>query len=64
MSDPKLCKDCRHAKIGTFVSCKHPINMTADFVVGGMRSLHTPGFLRQTEGYCGEQAEWFEAREA
>jgi hypothetical protein len=55
-----LCKNCQHAKIGTFTRCLHPKNMRVNLVEGGTSTIQTPMFLRDHADLCGPEGSWFE----
>ena len=57
---PVLCRDCRHARVGTFIRCWHPNNVRADLVAGGMRPVQTAEWLREHD--CGFEANWFQGK--
>ena len=56
--EPRLCKDCMWAKVGTFVDCLHTSNLKADLVVGGTQARNSARFMRE-EGPCGVHAVYF-----
>lgn len=53
MSEVRLCKDCRFAKVGTVVRCHHPNNMVQNLVTGGEQDDLTPQTLRTFTTACG-----------
>ena len=59
--EPRLCKDCKWAKVGTFVDCCNPVNMKPDLVVGGMVPRNSARYIRE-DGPCGVVGFLFEER--
>lgn len=61
----KNCEDCRFLKqfqntpVVDHKICKHQNSIDADAIMG--QGFH-PSYMRK-DGYCGEKADWFEAKE-
>ena len=59
--EPVLCRDCLHADIGTFVYCRHPVNLKPDLVVGGVQPRNSARWMRD-DGPCGVIGLYFKDR--